>query len=749
MKKIALFLFLFISSYSFSQKFYFPSKNLKDSAGISSSMALLAKQIIAVYKEENKETYYDNLFRFHLAAYDYYKSISTLDSLRRIYSTSNPDNGSVAEFGYQSFLETKLYQLKTSKTFDESYPLILSKLQTKLNEFQTNNASRFFGIELDPLKNSFAGLLKKQLTTDSITFPDAKQICRAYIALTVYKQILPIGKPFFETIEKKLYIIEDSVKIKTKDGSTLQAIIVRSKRTTTKLPVILNFNIYIGARDKRLAKTAAINGYVGVVVNTRGKGLSPQNIEPFEKEANDAYDIIEWISKQSWCNGSVGMYGGSYLGFSQWAATKTLHPSLKTIIPQVAVGIGIDYPMQNNVFMSYMLQWIHYVTNTKLTDQADFDREAYWNSFYTKWYKSGASFRSMDTLEGRKSDIFQRWLQHPSYDEFWQNMVPYKTDFAKINIPILTITGYFDDDQLGAMHYYKEHLLYNKNANHTLLIGPYNHFGAQAAPLSEWSGYKIDPVAKVDITKLLFKWFDYTLKNSIRPELVKDKVNYQIMGTNNWKHTSSLTEMNNDTLEFYLSATRTGANNKLLFKKDPEKEFIRQEMSYLNRTDTADMEEKVISKEMQSGEYITFISDTFEKPITISGVFYGEIKAIINKKDFDLNIRLYEQLSDGTYFNLSSFLGRASYANDRSKRKLIEPGKEEIIPFSNSFFTSKKLSKGSRLVILVGVNKNKYWQVNYGTGKDVSDETIEDGKVPLQIKWMNDSYIKIPVWREK
>ena len=43
------------------------------------------------------------------------------------------------------------------------------------------------------------------------------------------------------------------------------------------------------------------------------------------------------------------MIGGSYLGFSQWAATKKLHPALKTIIPQAPVGIGIDYPMSGNV----------------------------------------------------------------------------------------------------------------------------------------------------------------------------------------------------------------------------------------------------------------------------------------------------------------------------------------------------------------------------------------------------------------
>jgi hypothetical protein len=45
------------------------------------------------------------------------------------------------------------------------------------------------------------------------------------------------------------------------------------------------------------------------------------------------------------------------------------------------------------------------------------------------------------------------------------------------------------------------------------------------------------------------------------------------------------------------------------------------------------------------------------------------------------------------------------------------------------------------------VNKNRFCQINYGTGKDVSDEDISDAKVPLQIKWYGDTYVKIPIWR--
>lgn len=58
---------------------------------------------------------------------------------------------------------------------------------------------------------------------------------------------------------------------------------------------------------------------------------------------------------------------------------------------------------------------------------------------------------------------------------------------------------------------------------------------------------------------------------------------------------------------------------------------------------------------------------------------------------------------------------------------------------------SKLIPRGSRLVIVLNVNKHPFEIINYGTGKDVSDETIKDAKEPLQIKWYTDSYIKIPI----
>lgn len=162
------------------------------------------------------------------------------------------------------------------------------------------------------------------------------------------------------------YTIQDSILIKARDGASISVLVVRKKGEEKPLPVIFGFTIYARKTDVNKAKLAADKGYVGVYAYTRGKKNSPDEVIPYEYDGDDAYDVIDWISKQEWCNGSVGMYGGSYNGFSQWASTKNLHPALKTIVPSASAAPGLDAPMMNNVVMNFQFSWTYYVSNNNV-----------------------------------------------------------------------------------------------------------------------------------------------------------------------------------------------------------------------------------------------------------------------------------------------------------------------------------------------------------------------------------------------
>jgi putative CocE/NonD family hydrolase len=550
---------------------------------------------------------------------------------------------------------------------------------------------------------------------------------------------------------KSAYDIQDSVMIKTQDGAFISAMVIRKKGMTTPKPVIFQYTIYVRdkGRDIKTLKEAADKDYVGVIAYTRGKRFSPSEIFPYENEANDAYDVIDWISKQEWCNGSVGMYGGSYNGFTQWAVCKKMHPALKTIVPYVANRPGMGLPMENNVFINPNYEWSFYVGNNKYLDTiAGNDRQRF-RKMQNKWWETGVAYKKLDSIDGSPNRLFQRWISHPSFDEYWQKMAPYGKEFAQINIPVLSIDGYYNDSQNSGLYYVREHNKYNPKANHYLIIGPYSHLGAQREGDAVLNSYKVDSNALINTRKITYQWFDYILKNGAKPEMLKDKINYQVMGANEWRSAPSFDKMANGFLKMYLTDSKSGNFYALNSKKPIQKKYLYQEVNFADReTQNNDYyPDPIIRKEIDTSNGFVFISEPLEEPMLINGSFLGEIKASINKKDMDIGVTLYEVMPNGDYFHLSYFIGRASYAKDITKRSLLKPNEITSIPFSNTHLVSKQLSKGSRLLVTINVNKNPFSQLNYGTGKEVSDETIEDAKEPLKVKWYNDSFVKIPIWK--
>jgi len=546
------------------------------------------------------------------------------------------------------------------------------------------------------------------------------------------------GQPPRTKIDQNVYDIQENVRIKTRDGASLSATLARTKGSVEPLPGILFYTTYDqGSRDSATAKKAVDKGYVGIVAYARGIRTNLNDYMPYEHDGNDIYDIIDWISKQPWCNGKVGMYGGSYTGFAQWATVKHIHPALKTIVPQVAVMPGYDTPMENNVCASALcLRWSNDILKNDPLPQ----------SVYTTWYAQGSSYRSLDRLVDRPNRIFQTWLQHPAYDEYWRSLVPTPQEFARINIPILTTTGYYDGAQIGAIQYLKLHYKYDHNANHYLVIGPYDHPGAQRSPRPNLMGYDIDPVAIVNIEDLVYKWFDYVLKNGNKPEFLKDKINYEVMGANEWGHASSFAGLSNQTLTFYLSDRASGANQLLSHERPRQTRFLEQTVDFKDRTTQNNLfTATIINDSLDGSNALIFVTEPFDEAFTINGTFSGELTANINKRDMDVSIGFYELKPDGKYFFLTRYLGRASYAKDKTQRHLLQPGKRDTIPLGDIRMVSKRINKGSRLVIALHVNKNPFEVINYGSGKNVYDETLDDAKEPLQIKWYNSSYIKVPI----
>ena len=142
-------------------------------------------------------------------------------------------------------------------------------------------------------------------------------------------------------------VVDRDVEAQMRDGTILRADVYRPA-VAGPVPTLLTRTPYdrsqpmaVGAAPDPLSATA--RGYAVVIQDVRGRFGSDGAFVPFVNEANDGYDTVEWLAAQPWCDGNVGMYGASYVGYTQWMAASQQPPHLRAIAPVVATSDLHDY----------------------------------------------------------------------------------------------------------------------------------------------------------------------------------------------------------------------------------------------------------------------------------------------------------------------------------------------------------------------------------------------------------------------
>jgi putative CocE/NonD family hydrolase len=741
-----------------AQSFDFPGPAASDSAALATAMPKLASEVLAAYRDGDRRTDLDNRFRLQIVAGRSAEAIATLASLRALRtpqeSAANPQAGA-AEILFEIFARAKVSQ--NAGSFEGAFQRAFRDTLGPLDDRTAALVIRALGADPSSIEQTWKDALEAEKGKGSIPLGEALTLIRAWQVEQVFAGAAPLAPPLIAEDDLRRYVIDRDVAVKTADGATVCALVVRPRKAPDHLTALLNFTIYADpGTSMDEARRTASHGYAGVEGFTRGKACSPDKPVPYEKDGVDAAAVIDWISRQPWSDGRVGMYGGSYEGFTQWAAAKHLPKALKAMMPSVTAAPGIDVPMEGNIFQSFVYYWPFYTTNNKTLDNAPYNDRQRWFRMNSTWYTTGRAYRDLDKIEGTPNPFFDRWLDHPSYDAYWQSMIPYRQEFARIDIPVLTTTGYYDDGQIGALYYFIQHHRYRPGAEHYLLIGPYDHirgqrgtFGRLGTPQRVLRGYETDPVALIDLGELRYQWFDYVFKGTPKPEILADRVNYEVMGANEWKHAPSLAAMSPRRAKFYLTAAKSGDRYRLSARKPAASAFVAQTVDLADRGDADKIFPGggIVDKDLNSWNGLVFASDPFQNSIELSGLFTGRLELAINKKDLDFSVELYELTAKGEYVQLSYAIARASYVRDRTHRHLLTPGRRERLNFRSGRLTSRRFAAGSRLVMVLSVLKNLGAQINYGTGKDVSDETIADGKEPLEIRWLGGSFLEVPLGR--
>jgi putative CocE/NonD family hydrolase len=740
----AFFLFFTETPATAAQMFDFRAPASTQDSHAAAAVGDLASRLIPVYQDSDPERYLANLSALQMAVGDYAAADISRQSLRerrRKTDFGHPVGRAVI---FDLYAHAKALETQDRVTFADAFTTAYRDTIQRFDDHDAFEVSQWLSTTPTAFRDSLQVAFDQARARDSIDEADAIELIWKYVTFDAYRNFGALVVLLNAENEHRRYTTDEGTVIRTRAGTNISITVTRPSNPPKAVPALLEFS---SRNPSTYTKDSAAHGYAGVFAYRVETRKSSAGIDPFEFEGADAREVINWIAKQPWSDGRVGMYGEGWTAYAPWAAAKKLPPALKAIATSAAIVPGINIPMQGNIYQNAAYGWSLQMIDGEGAEQ-DAGDDAPWRALNEKWYRSGRPYRDLGRLYGKHNPVFIRWLNHPSYDGYWQKFVPYREQFAHLDIPVLTMTGYFAASEPGDLYYFTQHHRYNTHADHTLIIGPYDEEAMRSGLSPTLHGYQLDSGALIDLRELRFRWFDHVLKGAPAPALLADRVNYQVMGANEWRHAASVEAMANSSVRYYLDAAASGTNHRLSVRKRAAESSIQQTVSFTDRKDAAwTVPTDFISKSLAPRHGTIFVSEPLSKASTFSGLFSAHLDFYVNKMDMDLNITLYELLPNGDYVRLFSPTNeiRASYAADRVHRHLLKAGERQTLSFRSERLTSRQLEPGSRIAMVLSVSKRPDREINYGTGDDVSGESIADGKVPMKLRWYNDSFIDIPI----
>jgi putative CocE/NonD family hydrolase len=378
----------------------------------------------------------------------------------------------------------------------------------------------------------------------------------------------------------------------------------------------------------------------------------------------------------------------------------------------------------------------------------------YWQGKMLEGYAAQRPFRELDDAigiaqddwwiadsRGQRLSFMKTWLDHVGDEAFNLAAEPKAQDYARMNFPVLSATGYFDDDQPGALRYYRGHIAHappEAAVNHYLVIGPWDHPGTQR-PMKEIEGLTIPDAAVVDMAKLHADWYDWVLGRGPRPDFLHDRVAYFMMGADEWRYAKTLEAASSGKeLTFFLSAPE-GTPEDLFHSGSLDPKPSGSQPPAVILSDPRELPELDVAKyakdENLTSQFrdfqkraVVFHSAPFQRDVEVAGQMRLKLTIQADAPDFDLWAQVLLVLTDGSTIRLGEDIRRARFRDSPFKKELLESDQTAEIPFE-FFWMARRIPASARLRLTIAPLNRPDYQKNYNTGGRIGYEKPEDGRV--------------------
>ncbi|SEP00061.1 CocE/NonD family hydrolase [Aquisalimonas asiatica] len=473
-----------------------------------------------------------------------------------------------------------------------------------------------------------------------------------------------------ESFPEGVKVIEN-VWIPMRDGVHLAARLwMPEDAEDNPVPAVLEYMPYrkrdfTRLRDEPLHHYFAGHGYVGVRLDVRGTGDSEGILrdEYLEQEQDDAVDAIDWLTRQPWCDGNVGMIGLSWSGFNSLQVAARRPPALKAIITMCSTDdrYADDAHYKGGCLLNENFVW----------GSAFFSL----NACPPDPVISGDRWREQWLERLQKNRLFPAlWMRHPHRDDYWKHGSVCE-DYDAIQCAVYAVGGWADG-YVNAI----PRLMEGLNAPKKALIGPWPHAFPHAA----------EPGPQIGFFQEAVRWWDYWLKGIDTGIMDEPMVRawmeswiqpapYHAERPGRWVAEEAWPSPRIGTRQWFLNVLSLGdtaADEDAVRVRAPQTTGLRGGDFYGYGADG----DAPLDQRADDGKSLVFDSDPLAEPVEILGAPVVTLDLAVDQPVAFVIVRLNDVAPDGGSSRVSYGVLNLTHRNSHEHPEPLVPGQRYRVP---------------------------------------------------------------------
>lgn len=546
------------------------------------------------------------------------------------------------------------------------------------------------------------------------------------------------------------FTVDCDVPVPMADGTKLMAHIWRPE-VDHPVPVVLQRLPY-GKDNAEFCSPPDIYsmmraGYAVAFQDCRGTGSSEGTFVPHWDDPADGVDTIAWLAAQPWCDGTVAMASGSYLGMVQWQAAAAGAPALKAIAPMVTSADFYRAPWYSaggafslDTTMNWCLSMALAACGRRMMSGADTsgDLPALMSRLGNpEWLRETPV--ADQPLISKYLPWFDEVLAHPSRDAFWHD-VPCER-IENVTAPGMTIAGWYDlfmGESLQSYVNAQAHAGGNARGNQRLIVGPWSH--GKAGTTGMFHERQFGPAAAmnpVESAREHIAFYDRWLRGNKHALDGYSPVRIFVMGIDQWRDEQAWPLHDTNYVDYHLEGqgkANTAAGDGMLsttsaaqdatdrFLYDPLRPVPSIGGVVLFSAVAGPADQKAIE---ERDDVLVYSTPVLDEPVEVTGPVKLVLHVSSSAVDTDFTGKLVDVYPDGRAMILCEGIQRMRYRDSLAEPKLMTSGEVYEITIDMTA-TSNVFLPGHRIRLEVSSSCFPRYNRNSNTGGSIFHERAAD-----------------------